>query len=77
MALQVHIIDFCRAKACWNPKSGVHIPYRENVTLKSAIKFLSVNGHKGIERSRRDDLESVGYMLMYFLRGSLPWLVQF
>ncbi len=73
--MQVHIIDFVRARAYRDHKLGVHIPYRENVILKSAIFFTGVNGHLGIERSRRDDLESVGNMLMYFLRGSLPWQV--
>ncbi|EIE25163.1 casein kinase I, partial [Coccomyxa subellipsoidea C-169] len=70
---QVHIIDFGKARAYRDHKSGDHIPYRENVILKSAFFFTGINGHLGIERSRRDDLESLGNMLMYFLRGSLPW----
>jgi hypothetical protein len=73
--LQVHIIDFCKARRYCNAETGTHNPYRDNATSSGAFFFTSVNGHLGIERTRRDDLESVGYMLMYYLRGSLPWQV--
>jgi serine/threonine protein kinase len=70
----VFLIDFGITKEFWSTATGAHIPFRRGRRLTGTPAFASINSHLGLELGRRDDIESLAYMLVYFLRGFLPWL---
>jgi len=68
----VYLIDFGLAKRFCDSK-GKHNPICQRKSLTGTARYASVNAHKGLEQSRRDDMEALGYILLYFSRGVLPW----
>lgn len=69
----IHAIDFGLAKRFEDPKTLRHVTYKQHYGLIGTARFASLNSHLGVEMSRRDDLESVFYVMVYFLKGMLPW----
>ena len=69
----VYVLDFGLSKKFRSSRTHQHIKYTVNKKLTGTARYASINALKGCEQSRRDDLEAIGYVLMYFLRGSLPW----
>jgi casein kinase 1 len=71
---QVFIIDFGLAKKYRDLHTRAHIPYVQGKSLTGTARYASVGALRGAEQSRRDDLESLGFVWLYLLRGSLPWM---
>ena len=70
----IYIIDFGLSQRYKDKKTGAHIPYREKRQMAGTVRYASINSQIGIEQSRRDDVESLGYVLVYLALGRLPWM---
>ena len=69
----VYLIDYGLAKRYICLKEDIHIPLKQGKQMTGTARYASVNTHLGFEQSRRDDLESLGFMLIYLMKGALPW----
>ncbi|KAL7696385.1 casein kinase I [Lotmaria passim] len=69
----LYVIDYGLSKLYWEVKKNSHIPFAEGRPLTGTARYCSTNVHRGYEQSRRDDLESIGFLFVYFLRSTLPW----
>ena len=69
----VHVVDMGLAKRYYDPANKQHLAYRKDKSLTGTARYASIHAHKGEELSRRDDFEAIGYVLIYFLSGYLPW----
>lgn len=67
------LIDFGLARLFRNPATYLHIPFTTNHSITGTLLFVSVNGQQGYAQSRRDDLESLAYTIIYSALGDLPW----
>ncbi|CAF0721986.1 unnamed protein product [Didymodactylos carnosus] len=70
---KVYVIDFGLAKKFYDNRSRKHIPYKEGKSLTGTPRYVSISTHLGIEQSRRDDMEALAYVFIYFNCGQLPW----
>jgi serine/threonine protein kinase len=68
----LYIIDFGLAKK-YLKNNNEHIKYKNNKSPTGTLRYMSVYTNIGVESSRRDDLISLGYVLIYLIKGELPW----
>ena len=69
----VYLLDFGLAKKYRSSRTLRQIPFEVNKKIVGTPRYASISALKGHEQSRRDDLEAVGYMLIYLIKGKLPW----
>ena len=71
----IYIIDFGLSKKYRSSRTGKHISFSKNNKFYGTLNFSSLNAMKGYQMSRRDDMISIGYMLIYLIKGKLPWSI--
>ena len=69
----LHLIDFGLSTNYIDLKTHEQIPFIEEDTIVGTVRYCSVNSHLGIRETRRDDMEALGYVLIYLLKGHMPW----
>ena len=69
----LYILDFGLAVKYRENNKSKHFPLIKGRKLTGTARYASVNALNGLTQSRRDDIESVGYVLLYLLKGKLPW----
>ena len=69
----VHLIDFGLTRSIIDANTGKHVAFSTGKGLIGTCRYVSANSHKGHELSRRDDLITLGYVMIRLLTGSLPW----
>lgn len=69
----LYIVDFGLSKLWRDPKTKEHISHKQGRSMIGTARYSSINIHLGIEPSRRDDLESLIYVMIYLAKGRLPW----
>ena len=70
---RIYAIDFGLSTLYKDSLTHYHLPFSNHRSLVGTARYVSINTHSGISQSRRDDLEAIGYMLMHFILGQLPW----
>jgi casein kinase I family protein HRR25 len=70
---QIFVIDFGLSKRFEDPRTRAHVPFATGKNLTGTARYASINAMRGFEQSRRDDMESLGYVFIYLLKGCLPW----
>lgn len=70
---KLYLLDFGTSGRWCNADMTKHIPYERSRKIVGTARYSSLNNHIGIKQSRKDDLESLGYVLLYFIIGRLPW----
>lgn len=68
----LYMVNFRNAKK-YMSSSKKHLKFKDGSNPGGTMRYASINAHVGIECSRRDDMESLAYVLIYFLKGNLPW----
>jgi len=69
----IHLIDFGLMRSIIDPATDEHIPFVAVKQMFGTCRYMSVNAHEMKEQCRRDDLISIGYIVINFIKSGLPW----